>query len=213
MYDTAKDYDTGFVYLPAFKRTMRVSATTWQDNIAGSDMTYGDAFCFQDPPSDWNLMLIEKKFLLVPEPKNPTPIKDEKGKVSKSLQFDEGKKFPRLGWAIVPVDVVDCIPKIKHIYGKRVAYLPIWPYIHSGSAVAIADLYDRQMKLWKLNYLLYGCQEYLNGDSQMAVTPFSGAQVYDIQVDHATLYWIRQKINVSLDPESMNLGKLLRLGR
>ena len=41
-YDSVKTYDAGFTYLPAFKRTIRTSATTWQDNIGGSDTIYGD---------------------------------------------------------------------------------------------------------------------------------------------------------------------------
>ncbi|MDO8637155.1 MAG: DUF1329 domain-containing protein, partial [Dehalococcoidia bacterium] len=56
-YDFAETYDTGFAYLPAFKRTIRVSATTWQDNIAGGDLTYGDGDGFQDPFSGWNFNL------------------------------------------------------------------------------------------------------------------------------------------------------------
>src|SRR3990172_21594 len=212
-YDFAKTYDTGFAYLPAFKRTIRVSATTWQDNIAGSDMTYGDGFGFQEIPSDHHMKLLGKKWLLVTEPKSPTPLHDEKGNLSKNIQFDVGKKYPRLGWVIWPVDVVEAIPRFKHIYGKRVLYIPIWPYLYSGTAVLATDLYDRQMKLWK-GYVFYsGCQAYLNGDPQKPQTPYSGNSMYDLQTDHTTHFWANMVMNNYMDPEDINLGKLLKIGR
>ena len=212
-YDPAKTYDTGFAYLPAFKRTIRVSATTWQDNIAGSDLIYGDGDGFQEPYFDWDLKLTGKKFLLVHEPKSPTPILDETGHLSKSVQFDVGKKYPRLGWVIWPVNVVEAIPRFKHVYGKRVAYIPIWPYISSGTGIFTTDIYDRQMKLWKGYFQYSGRQEYQNGDPQKPQTPFSGNSVYDLQADHTTHYWARMVMNDYIDPEAINLGTLLKIGR
>ncbi|MDO8784898.1 MAG: DUF1329 domain-containing protein, partial [Syntrophales bacterium] len=212
-YDPAKTYDTGFAYLPAFKRTIRVSATTWQDNIAGSDIIYGDGDGFQEPYFDWDLKLIGKKFLLVSEPKSPTSVLDEKGHLSKNLQFDLDKKYPRLGWVLWPVDVVEAIPKFKHVYGKRIVYIPIWPYIYSGGGIVATDVYDRQMKLWKGVFILYGRQHYLNGDPQKPQTPFFGFMVSDLQTNHTTHYWAHQQVNERLDPEDINLGKLLKMGR
>ncbi|MDO8784635.1 MAG: DUF1329 domain-containing protein [Syntrophales bacterium] len=212
-YDFAKTYDTGYAYLPAFKRTIRVSATTWQDNIAGSDMTYGDGSGFQEPYHNWNLKLTEKKYLLVTEPKSPFPLLDEKGYLSKNVQFDVGKKYPRLGWVIRPVDVVEAIPAFKHVYGKRVVYIPIWPYIYSGTAIAATDLYDRQMKLWKGYFALFGRHEYQNGDPQQPQTPYFASPVYDLQTDHTTHFWSNQKLNVGFSPGDINLGTLLKMGR
>ncbi|MDO8785552.1 MAG: DUF1329 domain-containing protein, partial [Syntrophales bacterium] len=206
-------YDNGFAYLTAFKRTIRVSDTTWQDNIAGGDMTYGDGDGFQDPFSGWNFNLTGKKFMLVHEPKAPLPMKDEKGHVSKNVKFDVGKKFPRLGWVISPVDVVEAIPKIKHIYGKKVVYVMIWPYVYTGSGIHATDMYDRQMKLWKGYLQVFGRQEYLNGDPQKPVTPLSAGLYWDVQTDHASLYWMHQQVNVDLDPEDITLGTLLKKGR
>ncbi|HLA29191.1 MAG TPA: DUF1329 domain-containing protein [Syntrophales bacterium] len=211
-YDFAKTYDTGFAYLPAFKRTIRISATTWQDNIAGSDVIYGDGDGFQEPYNDWDLKLLGKKFLLVHEPKNPFPMYD-KGHLSKNVQFDVGKKYPRLGWVIWPVDVVEAIPKFKHVYGKRVVYIPIWPYWESTSPIVAVDIYDRQMKLWKVYVLLSGCQEYLNGDPQKAQTGNAASLMYDLQTDHSTLFWLNQSINAYISPEDINLGRLLKMGR
>ena len=212
-YDFAKTYDTGFAYLPAFKRTIRISSTTWQDNIAGSDMTFGDGDGFQEPFSGWNFNHIGKKFLLASEPKSPTPLLDEEGHISKNVQFDGGKKYPRLGWVIRPVDVVEAIPKIKHVYGKKVVYIPIWPYIYSGLGLVAADIYDRQMKLWKGYIMKFGRHDYLNGDPQKPHTANLGSSMYDLQTGHSTHYWSNMMLNVRIDPEEINLGKLLDFGR
>ena len=73
--DDFDNYDMGFLYLPSFKRVIRVSARTFQDNIAGSDFTYGDPEGLREPYGSWNFKLVEKKPMLVPEPvreKQPT---------------------------------------------------------------------------------------------------------------------------------------------
>ncbi|MDO8785071.1 MAG: DUF1329 domain-containing protein, partial [Syntrophales bacterium] len=212
-YDFAKDSDTGYAYLPAFKRTIRVSSTTWQDNIAGSDMINGDSEGFQEPYFDWDLKLLGKKYLLVSEPKSPFPMYDKKGHLSKDVQFDGGKKYPRLGWVIWPMDVVEAIPRFKHVYGKRVVYIPISPYWKTTSPIQTVDIYDRQMKLWKGYITLSGCQEYLNGDPQKAQTASAAALMYDLQTDHATLMWINGGANKPLLAEDINLGTLLKIGR
>ena len=211
-YDDTNHYDTGFAYLPAFKRTIRVSATTWQDNIAGSDMTYGDGEGLQEPCSDWNFKLIGKKFILATEPKSSFPILDKKGKVDKRLQFDVGKKFPRLGWTIWPVYVVECMPAIKHVYGKKIIYIPIWPYWTSSFQILMTDIYDRQMKQWKVYNHIYGYYYYVNGEPY-AVT--AGCTMYDFQVDHMTIMWMNNRVNqlnYNADKD-INLGTLLKIGR
>lgn len=212
-YDHVKNYDTGFAYLPAFKRTIRISATTWQDNIAGSDLMYGDGEGFLEPYNFWKLKLLGKKFMLVTEPKSPFLIYDEKGHLSNDLQFDVGKKYPRVGWVIWPVDVVECIPEIKHVYGKKFVYITIWPYWYSACNIEAIDVYDRQMKLWKGYLYVYGAHEYLNGDPQKAQAGVSGTLVYDLQADHVTQMWIYQSLNRPLDPKDFNLGTLLKMGR
>ncbi len=212
-YDSYKEYDTGFAYLPAFKRTLRINASTWQDNVAGSDMIFGDGLAFQEPYSNWDLKLLGKKFLLVHEPKSPVPIIDEKGNVSKNVQFDMGKTFPRLGWIIWPVDVVEAIPKFKHVYGKRIVFIPIYPYIYSISGIAATDIYDKQMKLWKGYIQIFGSHRYLGNDPDKAVTQETGAIMTDLQTGHTTHFWMNNLVNPVLNPDSIALGTMIKLGR
>ncbi|MDO8785142.1 MAG: DUF1329 domain-containing protein [Syntrophales bacterium] len=212
-YDPEKTYDSGFAYLPAFKRTTRVSATTWQDNIAGSDLIYGDGNMFNDPYTDWNLNLVGRKFLLVPEPKSPFPLSDGNGKISERVQFDVGKKFPRIGWVIWPMYVVEATPKIKHVYGKKVVYAPIWPYLFFACNIVGTDIYDRQGRLWK-GMVNVPDTYYLDGNPEKPVMSQAFLPMWDLQADHTTLYWMNKKLNIpGLGPENVTLGTLLKKGR
>ena len=210
-YDDVKREDTGFAYLPAFKRTIRVSSSIWQDNVAGSDCTYGDGQGIQEPYSYWTFKLIGTKYILSTEPSSPFPILDEKGETNKRLQFDVGKKFPRLGWSIWPVHVIEAIPRVKHIYGKKVVYTFAWPYWSSISQFALVDIYDRQMKLWKLYTGLKGDHQYVNGDYYAADV---GVLVHDLQTGHTTQYWMISQININkYKPTDLTLKTLLEVGR
>jgi hypothetical protein len=207
-YDDAKRYDTGFAYFPTFKRTLRVSATTWQDNVGGSDFTYGDGNGFQEPYVDWDFKLIDTKYILVPEPKAPFPIVDEKGEINERLQFDIGKKWPRVGWALSPMHVVEAIPKIKHIYGKKVLYLLSAPYWNPDGQIQIVDSYDRQMKLWKLYVSLNG-----DYDESKHYYMMYGVFLTDLMTRHMTQYWYRLNMNQGIKPADISMKTLLSKGR
>ncbi|MDY6971089.1 MAG: DUF1329 domain-containing protein [Thermodesulfobacteriota bacterium] len=210
-YDDARYHDTGFVYLPAFKRTIRVSATTWQDNVAGSDMTYGDGQGLSEPFSDWSFKLIDKRYLLLTEPESPIPFLDENVSINKRLRFDVGRKFPRNGWAIWPVHVVEGTPKKKHIYGKKIFYTHAWPYWNSVVPFAETDIYDRQLRLWKLYLSQTGNHYYVN--RQPYATEW-GTLMYDMQADHMTQYWYTQQLNkMNYRPADLTLKTLLQIGR
>lgn len=211
-YDDAKDYDTGFAYLPAFKRTIRASATTWQDNIVGSDVTHGDGQGLQEPYSDWSYRLIETKYVLLIEPKSPFPILDENtGELNKKLKFDAGQKCPRMGWCIWPMHVVEATPKIKHIYGRQTLYIHAWPYWPSCAQISLAERYDRQMKLWKLYVAPKGYHYILDGEPWASDW---GAYCWDLQADHVTQMWMTSKLNVwKTKPEDVTLKKLLETSR
>ncbi|MDY6974045.1 MAG: DUF1329 domain-containing protein, partial [Thermodesulfobacteriota bacterium] len=183
-YDDSKYYDTGFAYLPAFKRTIRISSTTWQDNIGGSDLTYGDGQGLQEPYSDWSFELVGVQYMLLPEPKSPFPVLDEKGRIDKRLEFDINKKYPRLGWAIWPVWVVEATPRIKHIYGKKILHVPAWPYWTPLAQIKLAEIYDKQMKLWKFYLAMMGDYNV----TEKCVTDW-GLFLPDLQTGHMSQYW------------------------
>ncbi|HQQ68183.1 MAG TPA: DUF1329 domain-containing protein, partial [Candidatus Cloacimonadota bacterium] len=155
-YDDTKDIDTGFAYIPAYKRTLRVSATTYQDNIGGSDILSCDPGLANDPFAYWNFKLVGKKYILTPATKvpfpedDPTPLSTDDGHPDeKNVQFDNGKKFLRMWWAVTPVHILEATPKEKHVYSKRVLYVPTPSHWSPILQVQVGDIYDRQGKIYK----------------------------------------------------------------
>jgi len=208
-YDDAKDYDTGFAYLPAYKRTIRVSAVTWQDNIGGSDYTYGDGGGLQEPYSYWDFKLLGKKFILLPEPDSPFHfINEETGMIDERVKFTVGQKFVVFGWAVWPVYVVEGMPKIKHLYGKKMFYVHAWPYWPATWQVGLTEAYDRQMKLWKV---LWNRRDLAVFDGETYTTN-TGGPAYDLQSKHMTNFWYIEK-PFKANPEDMTLNTLLAIGR
>jgi hypothetical protein len=207
-YDDAKKYDAGFAYLPAFKRTVRISATTWQDNIGGSDWTFGDGGILQEPYSDWDFKSATLKYMLMPEPDPPFPYIKKDATLDSRLQFDVGRKFGRLGWAIWPVYEVEAIPKIKHIYGKKVFYVNTWPYWPATWEINLSDSYDRQMKLWKVSWM---CRAVLSYKDMSFVSTSSGP-MHDLQTGHSSTFWFSQEVT-ELKPDDVTLTTLLQAGR
>ena len=211
-YDDAKHHDTGFAYLPSFKRTIRISASTWQDNIAGSDLTYGDGFGFQEPYSYWDFKLIGTKYMLQTwEPEASVHLFDEQRRINEMLTFDVNKKFVRFGWVITPLHVVEAIPRSKHLYGKKILYINTWPYWPSHSPIAIGEFYDRQMKLWKAWITGKNVEYFFEGDTTRA---HAVGHVYDLQVGHMTHFWTLMELNqVNYKPKDITLKTLLEVGR
>ena len=207
-YDDAKKYDTGFQYFPSFKRTLRISTTTWQDNIAGSDLIYGDSQAFNEPFVDWNFKLLETKYFMVPEHKAPFPYMDDKGNVRPEVKFDVGWRWPRLGWAIFPMHVVLATPKGKHVYGKKMLYVSTDPFTKGTRIAEMMDVYDRQGKLWK-----YYCPH--NGDyrEDSGYSVPWGVFMTDLQAQHTTSYWFKLQLNQKLKPGSASFKYLLSQGR
>ncbi len=207
-YNDVKNYDTGFMYFPAYKRTLRVSTTTYQDNIAGSDLVRGDSQGLNEPYSDWNFKLLETKYMLIPEHIAPFDYLDDKGKINPKLQWDVGMRFPRMGWAIFPVHVVEAVPKGRHVYGKKLLNVAAVPYLPPAGSIEMVDIFDRQGKLWKLY-----CPH--NGDYDekwKSITPW-GVFMTDLQAQHTTQFWFKLKMNANVKPRKCSFKTLLKMSR
>ena len=210
-YDENKNPDTGFVYLPAFKRTIRVSATTWQDNMGGTDFTWGDPQGLREPYAYWNFKLLKTQLMLVPEPKSPFPLLNlEDRSLNKEVLTDHGETFVRLGWTITPMHIVEATPKIPHIYGKKILYIYAPPYWTGIMPILAVDVYDKAKKLWKSYFDFRGLVVDADGES-CALT--SGGMMYDLQTGHATRHnWLCVP-DVGIDINDLNLKMLLEKGR
>jgi len=210
-YDDTVNQDEGFIYLPAFKRTIRVSVTTWQDSIGGSDMTYGDTLGFGEPYGFWNFKLIGKKYMLIPEPKNPiTLVSRETGKMHPDFKFTEGEKFPVFGWCITPLYVVEATPKVRHIYKKRILYVLSPEYWATTQLFPYTEMYDRAGRLWKMYLTGYG---HINYDHKEPRLDCNTLNIYDFQSDHMSFLFLSSYWNTGLKPDDFTLKSLLQYAR
>jgi len=209
-YDEFKKPDEGFMYIPAFKRTIRVSATTYQDNVGGMDFTYSDPQGLREPYAHWDFKSITRKLMLVPETKPAFRWTTEGGKIDPRVEFDNGHSFARAGWMVMPVLVIDATPKIKHIYGRKVFYMPEPPYWYSQSPIGLVDIYDRQSKLWKC-YVDFRDTVVQDG-VQYGGMDF-GIMMYDLQTGHSSMNPWTSLPNQRVPLEELSLTKLLKVGR
>ena len=205
-YDDTANADDGYVYIPALKRTRRISATNWQDNMGGSDLTWGDAEGFVEPFSLWTFKLIGKANMIMPGQSNPAPVKDKQGKIVPGIPLDAGEKFCRMQWEVRPVVIVEAKPKGKHIYGKQVLYLDGLNW-----RSALVDKFDRQGKLWKSwttggglvkgkDGLNYGITYYPHG--------------YDLQIDQMTrMTTMKPELNTGVKIDQYSTKKMLEMGQ
>jgi len=217
-YDDTKNIDTGFAYLPAFKRTLRVSATTYQDNIGGSDILSCDPGLANDPFAYWNFKLLGKKYILTPATKvpfpedDPSPLSGEDGYPDPSrVQYDVGKKFLRVWWAVTPVYILEGTPKDKHVYSKRVLYVPAPDYWSPILQVQVGDIYDRQGKIYKAYVAHRGGYFQIDGKNY---AQWYGFAMHDLQTGHSSRFFAETiTYDHGSDPKSYCLQKLLSLGK
>jgi hypothetical protein len=207
-YDDTKKYDAGFMYFPSFKRTLRVSATTWQDNIGGSDLTHGDAQGLNEPYSYWDFKLLGTKYFLMPERVAPFTYFHKDGNFDPKMKWDEGRRWPRFGWAILPMHVVEATPKIKHIYGKKILYVSPEPWAQPAGVIETVDIYDRQNKLWK-----WYCPHSGYVNKEWDCTYPWGVFMTDLQAQHTTQFWFYLYINQNYKASKASFKQLLKQGR
>jgi hypothetical protein len=148
-YDEAEHEDTGFAYLPAFKRIVRVSATTYQDNVGGSDMTWGDPEGLREPFVNWRFKNLGVKYAFCSALEQRAPFLDSKCMPLPHAEFAEGVRFPVAEWAVTPMHIIEATPQIPHIYSKKVLHILAAPYWSMGGQACVNDIYDRQGILWK----------------------------------------------------------------
>jgi hypothetical protein len=216
-YDDSKNADVGesYTYSPAFKRIIRgVSATSYQDNIVGSDFLFCDAGMANDPFVYWDYEVLDKRHMLttsskVPLPEtDPAPLTNEHGDLdSEKIKFDGGMKYPRVWWGAMPVHVVEATPTIKHVYSKRVIYVPAPPFWFPSLPVQLGDIFDHQGRLYK-TYILYKGGYMKQNNENFA--QWYGFEVHDLQTGHSSRLLAEGiEYNGGSDPKSYSIQSLL----
>ena len=144
--------------------------------------------------------------MIYPGHSNPAPIVKPDGTCEPAVKYDVGVKFARLQYEVRPVVVVEAKPKIKYVYGKKVLYLDQMTFRNQT-----CEMYDKQMKLWKVWLNGHGHLKNKEGHS------FSCSYYthwYDFQTDHLTRLTNAGPIfNPGATIGDYTLKKLLEIGR
>jgi hypothetical protein len=210
-WDEVKHPDQGFTYLPAFKRYIRVSATTWQDNQAGSDMTNGDSEGLYEPYSYWQFKLIDTKPMLVSAPTE----KSIRIPGTRNLDWSQfhggtgGQRFHRDVWEVDNFYVIEATPKVEHIYSKKILYVcPDSVF----TAIRAFDAYDLQGQLWKgmvqSRHILHP-----KGHPDQRFNGLDMLNFYDLQTGHLTITFGTHRPNVGINRSEFSLKQLIERGR
>jgi hypothetical protein len=139
--------EANYVFIPALRRSLRLSTTARCAPLLGSDMTH------DDQRVGWNggVGMFQGKFLRT---QNLLEMDDMNlkvmGKFPQSYDGMLGWMKPSWGdWEVRPVWVIDVrrIPSLRpgYCYGKRIMYIDKQYY-----QTMAEDLYDSNMKLWKV---------------------------------------------------------------
>lgn len=205
-YDNQARPDEGYIYVPALRRARRISATNWQDNQAGTDMTWGDPEGFFEPLNFYDYKLLGKRMMVFPGYTNPVPEKRPDGTYDLVIKFDVGRKFRRWKYEVRPVYVVEATPKMSHIYAKQILYIDGLTFRDP-----VVEKFDRQMKLWKSWGSGYSNFKQKDGFWYVA-NFFSG--YYDFQADHTTHINVEGfQANYGARMEEYTLKKLLEMSK
>ncbi|HNR14246.1 MAG TPA: DUF1329 domain-containing protein [Thermodesulfobacteriota bacterium] len=214
-YDEVATPDTGFSYVPAFKRTIRQSATTWQENVGGSDYLWCDSEGIADPFDYWKFKLLGKKYMLLPALKQEASIFhesfDKTGKLNEAVKFTVGRKFPEMNFAIVPTWVVEITPRIEHVYSKKILYVAAYPYWQIYFQAGLTECYDPAGELWKC--IVESGSDIKVIDGEPYTIPW-GPCVHDLQSGHTTLALLRSIVQQGLTVDRhCTLKTLVQFGR
>lgn len=207
-WDDVKDPDEGFMYLPAFKRTIRVSMTTWQDSMGGGDYTWGDTEGLYEPYSYWKFKLIGTKPMLSSAPTEKS-IRIPGTRDLDLSQFTEGVRFHRDTWEVDNFYVVEATPAIKHIYSKKILYVePDTTFV----GVAAFDNYDTQGQLWR-GMVISRHVIYPKGHPDQRFKGMDMMNYYDLQTRNQTVNFGTHRPDVGIERSTLTMRKLIEVGR
>lgn len=187
-YIDNQTFQDEYVFVPSLRRTLRLSSTARCSPLLGSDLAQDDAQVsgFNGGIALFNATFLErKKIIALTGAYNYLEVGHNFPKnYYQPLMFPT----PAMGaWQVRDVDVLDIrrIPSESpgYCYGKRVLYIDT--YYHTGHW---DDLYDANMKLWKVALLAVPDAAKVPGVPGGRAPGLDGFfTLWDIQNDHLTV--------------------------
>lgn len=208
MYDSNKVPDV-WAYVPAVRRTRRLSGGAWMDPIGSSDQLQDEIDGFNARPCWYpGYKLLGKRWVLAAansrldnwNPKASSPAE-------KYPTLDRSAPYWNLNDSFEPreVYVIEVATPAQHPYSKKVLYIETeYPRVH------YAEAYNRKGEFWKFIEI----HSYVNtkaGDIRTVA-----ADVIDFQRNHATVSLIdvsTWRTNFDAKPSDVSLTKLESAGR
>jgi hypothetical protein len=197
-----EEEDLNLAYVPAIRRSRRMSPANRSDAFLGSDLTMDDAGGFEAKIMSFDWKFLKKTEVLSPY-HSVVPgriVKGDEGewKVG-ALSERVVAGYAQKDWQGAPWAPVDAV------WVKRPAYLvesfPKDPYYNSGKTLYWFDaemsnviykvIYDRSGKYWKTLAMVFGYYE--NEDKEMKSMAYPMHYIYDARRDHATVFHIYTK--------------------
>jgi hypothetical protein len=185
--DPAQTEDT-FTYVPAMRRSLRLSAASRCSPVFGTDMLYDDVRQgFNGEPPYFNTTLLGKKTVLMLAHANVHLLKGTESTTSPLLPPPTWWPTPALGkWELRPVYVIDIVRSPEdassYCYSHRIMYIDQQTF-----GTWWVDLFDKGQKFWKTE--MYPIEpQTLPGTTDLVSTatePFI-FQTRDFQNDHQT---------------------------
>ncbi|MGH7931939.1 MAG: DUF1329 domain-containing protein [Candidatus Binataceae bacterium] len=182
--DLRKNIDT-YVFVPALRRTLRLSTTARCSPAFGSDFTYDDT---RHGAFNGSITQFDAKFL-----RDRKILEAPQYNIADSANPEDSTYFFKSVWFSTPAlskwQVRDAyqidvrrIPELAagYCYGSRILY------VDKESMQAMwADLYDSNMKLWKIDYDPQAITEVPNVGNDIWTNNGWGS-IYDVQNEHMT---------------------------
>lgn len=208
MYDSAKVPDV-WAYVPAVRRTRRLSGGAWMDPIGSSDQLQDDLEGFNARPCWYpEYKLVGKRWVLAAaNSKQDVWNLKASAPAKKYPTLDRSAPYWNLNDSFEPreVYVVEAITPAQHPYSKKVLYIETeYPRVH------YVEAYNRKGEFWKFMEM----HSYVNskdGDIRTVAV-----DVIDFQRNHATVSLIdvsTWRTNFDAKPSDVSLSRLESAGR
>jgi len=208
MYDATKVPDV-WAYVPAVRRTRRLSGGAWMDPVGSSDQLQDDLDGFNARPCWYpGYKLLGKRWVLAAA-NSKLDVWNQKASsaAEKYPTLDRAAPYWNLNDSFEPreVYVVEVTTPSQHPYSKKVLYIETeYPRVH------YVEAYNRKGEFWKFIEL----HSYVNpkeGDIRTVA-----ADVIDFQRNHATISLIdvsTWRTNFNAKPSDVSLTRLESAGR
>jgi Protein of unknown function (DUF1329) len=173
-------FEDNYVFVPALRRSLRVSTSARCAPMFGTDLTKDD----NRAGFNGSVAIFQAKYLRDQKILALTNITTADGSFPKEYDMPLGWAKPSWGtWSLRDVWVIDVrrIPSEAqgYCYGKRIMYVDKF-FLHE----LWTDLYDSNMKLWKV-FLVGGAPKKVSGRLSSVIGSLV-EQMWDVQNDHAT---------------------------